>query len=386
MFLLAIDQSTSATKVMLVDREGRIRDRVTLAHEQFYPAPGYVEHDAVEIYGNVLEGIRRIREQHRLDHTQIACISITNQRETALIWDKETGTPVARAAVWQCQRGADYCRVLQEKGHGDRVREKTGLLLDPYFSASKLHRIMADDPSLKERAARGELLAGTMDSWLLWKLTGGKVHATDYSNACRTLLFNIRTLDWDGELVALFGLHPSMLPEVRFSDEVFGTTEPGTGFEAPVPIGGLMGDSHAALFGQLCTAPGMGKATYGTGSSFMLNVGTACPEAPGGLVSSIGFARDRTVHYVLEGNIHFAPEHTINWLKNPTAAHRRCLRNGGPGLGSRGQPRLCISCRPLWVWARPTGTTGPGPPSPACRATPPGPTWCGRPWKASPTR
>jgi glycerol kinase len=195
------------------------------------------------------------------------------------------------------------------------VAEKTGLIIDPYFSASKLHWIMKENPDLKEKAKNGELLLGTMDSWLLWNLTDKKVHATDYSNACRTLLFNINSLEWDQELIELFGLDRSMFPEVKFSDEIFGYTNPTVVFESPLPIAGLMGDSHAALFGQNCFIPGMGKATFGTGSSIMINIGEKPVSPPEGLVLSIGYGKDSKIHYVFEGNIHCTGD-TINWLKN----------------------------------------------------------------------
>jgi glycerol kinase len=208
-----------------------------------------------------------------------------------------------------------YCDKLKEEGYEEMINRKTGLLIDTYFSASKLHWMMMNIRGLKERAKRGGLLLGTMDSWLLWKLTAGRVHATDYSNACRTMLFNIHTLQWDNELIELFGLHRSMFPEPRFSDEIFGHTEPGVLFDEPLPIAGIMGDSHAALFGQLCTEPGLGKATYGTGSSVMMNTGLKPMNPPDGLVTSIGFGMNREIHYVFEGNIH-ATGDTINWLKN----------------------------------------------------------------------
>jgi glycerol kinase len=272
-YILAIDQSTSATKVMLFNRKAELVHRVSLPHKQYYPQPGFVEHDAEEIWQNTLTALERVVLEAEIKITDIAGIAITNQRETAMIWDKTTGKPVANAVVWQCQRGADFCNILKENNYGSIIMQKTGLIIDPYFSASKLRWLMKNVEGLPEKAAKGELLLGTMDTWLLYKLTGGKVHATDYSNACRTMLFNIHTLEWDKELTGLFELNESMFPEVKFSDEIFGYSDPDIIFEESLPISGLIGDSHGAFFGQQCFTPGTGKATFGTGSSVMMNIG-----------------------------------------------------------------------------------------------------------------
>jgi glycerol kinase len=314
-FILAIDQSTSATKVMLFDALANLVNRVSLPHEQYYPAEGFVEHDPEEIFKNTVKGMTEVLRLTGVKSSDLAVVSITNQRETSLIWDKTTGKPIANAAVWQCQRGKDFCKSLNEKGYGPKIREKTGLIIDPYFSASKLRWILQHVDGAKEKAIKGDLLLGTMDSWLLWKLTNGKVHATDFSNACRTMLFNINTLKWDDELVALFGLVPGMFPEVKFSDRIFGYTEPSVVFDQLVAIAGLLGDSHAALFGQNCFEPGMAKATYGTGSSIMMNIGKKPLSAPAGLVTSVGYGRAGIIDYVFEGNIHCTGD-TINWLVN----------------------------------------------------------------------
>ena len=314
-YILAIDQSTSSTKVMLFDASTKLIHRVNLSHKQYYPAEGFVEHDPEEIFSNTIAGMIEILSATGKSASNVAVISITNQRETSLIWDKNTGNPIANAAVWQCQRGKDFCKSLNEQGYGQTIREKTGLLVDPYFSASKLRWLINNVDGAKESAQRGDLLLGTMDSWLLWKLTNGKVHATDLSNACRTMLFNINTLNWDEELIDLFGLYPSMFPEVKFSDQIFGYTEPLVVFDQPVAIAGLLGDSHAALFGQNCFEPGMAKATYGTGSSIMMNIGNEPVAAPSGLVTSVGYGRDGKIDYVFEGNIHCTGD-TINWLVN----------------------------------------------------------------------
>jgi len=314
-YILAIDQSTSATKVILFDANGNLVDRLSFPHQQYYPADGFVEHDPEEIFANTVKGMTELLRLRGLNASDLEVIAITNQRETSFIWDKNTGRPIANAAVWQCQRGHDFCKQLIADGYGPEIRQKTGLIIDPYFSASKLRWIINEVEGAKEKALNGDLLLGTMDSWLLWKLTSGSVHATDYSNACRTMLFNINTLKWDDELISLFGLYPSMFPEVKFSDQIFGNTDPSVVFDQPVPIAGLMGDSHAALFGQNCFEPGMAKATYGTGSSIMMNTGNKPLPSPDGLVTSIGWGRAGVIDYVFEGNIHCTGD-TINWLVN----------------------------------------------------------------------
>lgn len=314
-YILAIDQSTSATKVMLFNRKADLKHRVSLPHKQYYPQSGFVEHDAGEIFKNTVSGMKRVVSETGISVSEISAISITNQRETALIWDKTTGKPVANAVVWQCQRGVELCNELKEQGYAKTIMDKTGLIIDPYFSASKLRWLMKNVEGLSEKAANGELMLGTMDSWLLYKLTGGKVHATDYSNACRTMLFNINSLEWDNDLLKIFGLEKSMFPEIRFSDEIFGYSDPSVVLGEPIPVSGLIGDSHGAFFGQNCFSPGLGKATYGTGSSVMVNIGNKPLPPPNGLVTSIGFGFSKKIDYVFEGNIHCTGD-TINWLKN----------------------------------------------------------------------
>lgn len=312
-FIIAIDQSTSATKGILFNKKGLAEHKASCEHKQYYPQPGFIEHDPEEIFQNTLYIIHNIISEKKINIHEIAGIAITNQRETAMIWDKHTGKPVYNAIVWQCQRGTMVCEKLRKEGHGKMIMDKTGLIIDPYFSASKLRWIIENVEGMKSKMKNGDLLLGTMDSWLLWKLTKGKVHATDYSNACRTMLFNIYSLDWDQELIELFNLDRSMFPEVRFSDEIFGETDPSVIFDRPVAISGLLGDSHAALFGQQCFLPGMAKATYGTGSSVMMNIGNKPLIPPDGLVTSIGWGRNKKIDYVFEGNIHCTGD-TINWL------------------------------------------------------------------------
>lgn len=314
-YILAIDQSTSATKVLLFDSNADLKHRVSLSHKQYYPQPGFVEHDPEEILRNTLKGIKRLIEEYGCQESDIAALSITNQRETAMIWDRNTGLPVSRAVVWQCQRGKDFCDELKANQKDKLILEKTGLIIDPYFSASKLKWLMDHVKACRELLPGGQLMAGTMDSWLVWNLSGRKVFATDYSNASRTMLLNLNNLDWDDELLDLFHLDRSMMPELFFSDELIAFTDPSVIFGEPVPIAGLLGDSHAALFGQHCFDPGMAKVTYGTGSSIMMNIGKVPVTPPQGLVTSIGWGRNKEIDFVLEGNIHCTGD-TLNWLVN----------------------------------------------------------------------
>lgn len=312
--IIAIDQSTSATKAMLFSQDGKLLHRVNIEHHQYYPREGWVEHDAAEIYANTIEAIRRLMASEEVNSDECGySLAITNQRETVVVWDRVTGDPIHNAVVWQCQRGAELCTKLKEMGHEETVRAKSGLMIDPYFSATGVKWILDNVDGASELAAKGDLLMGTIESWLIWKLTGGKVHASDYTNASRTLLFNIHTLEWDKDLLDIFGIPASMLPEARSCDSIFGETTIEGLFETPIVIAGAIGDSHGALVGQMCFTSGTGKATYGTGSSVMVNVGTDALTPPKGLVTSIGFAALGKVHYAFEGNIHCTGA-TIKWL------------------------------------------------------------------------
>jgi len=314
-YLLAIDQSTSGTKALVIDRSGAVIARSEAGHRQIYPAPGWVEHDPLEIYGNVIRVARQALRGAGIDARRLAALTITNQRETAVLWDRTTGLPVCNAIVWQCQRTSDDCARLREEGHEPVVRAKTGLKLDPYFSATKWRWMLDHAEGAKEKLEEGKLLAGTIDSWLVWKLTGGRVHATDYTNASRTSLYNIYTLDWDEELCGLFGVPRRLLPEVKPSDEIFGYTDDPELWEDQVPITGVIGDSQAALFGQRCHEPGMAKATYGTGTSVLMNIGGK-PVSPGnGLVTAIAWGMGGTVTYALEGIIRTSGD-TIKWVRD----------------------------------------------------------------------
>jgi glycerol kinase len=311
--ILAIDQSTSATKAVLFDQDAGFMERSGIPHRQIYPSPGWVEHDPEEIYQNVLEAIKKVIQRAGIKKDSIKYLSITNQRETVLVWDRFTGKPVCNAVVWQCLRGESKCTELKSSGFEKIIRQKTGLLIDPYFSASGLHWILQSNQDNLKKAREGRLAAGTIDTWLIWKLTGGKKHATDYSNACRTLLFNIHSLKWDDELCGLFDIPVSMLPDILPADEVFGATKADGIFSREIPISGVLGDSHAALFGQRCYRKGLSKVTYGTGSSVMMNIGDKALVAPEGLVTSVGYGIKNRIDYVFEGNIHSTGA-TVKWM------------------------------------------------------------------------
>jgi glycerol kinase len=311
-YILSIDQSTSATKAMLFDEQGSLHARESVSHRQYYPREGFVEHDAEEIYRNTLSAMRGCVEKSGLAESDLAAVAITNQRETVLVWDRDTGRPIAHAAVWQCLRGREICAELAADGHGDMVKRKTGLLLDPYFSASKIKWMLDNTPGARDRAESGGLVFGTIDTWLVWNLTGG-IHVTDYSNASRTLLFDISQLAWSPELLELFDIPASMAPALVASDVVVGTTKKGEPFGVELPIAGLLGDSHAALFGETCFDRAAVKATYGTGSSIMMNVGPKPIESKRGIVTSVGYGLSSGTTYAFEGNIHSSGG-TIQWL------------------------------------------------------------------------
>ena len=312
-YIFAIDQSTSATKAILFDEGCKLLGRVNVEHKQYYPQAGWVEHDAEEIYANAVEAIRGLMKLGLAEEGASYSLAITNQRETVVVWNAETGKPISHAVVWQCQRGAEICRQLKEAGHEKTFLAKSGLLIDPYFSASGVKWLLDHVEGAREAAEKGQLRMGTIDSWLIWKLTGGEVHATDYTNASRTLLFNIHTLDWDEELCSLFTVPRTMLPKALPCDAVFGRTTIEGLFPEGIEIAGVLGDSHGALAGQMCFEAGMGKATYGTGSSVMVNIGEEAVAAPEGLVTSVGFAAKGKVFYAFEGNIHCTGA-TLRWL------------------------------------------------------------------------
>jgi len=311
-YVLAVDQSTSATKAVLFRDDGAVVGRAVEGHRQHYPGSGMIEHAPDELYANTQRVIGRVVTESRTDPASLAALAVTNQRETVMVWDRRTGGPLHNALVWQDQRGATICEAANRRGLERAIREKTGLLIDPYFSASKLAWLVANVPAVGDAMRRGDALCGTVDAWLIWKLTGGRVHATDFSNACRTMLFNIHALQWDQELLDLFGVEGLRFPEVRCADASYGEAElPGVGWR--LPITGVLGDSHAALFGQRGFGLGDTKATYGTGTSVMVNVGSAAVEPPRGIVLSLAWGLGGRVDYVLEGNIHSTGD-TLKWL------------------------------------------------------------------------
>ena len=314
--IIAIDQSTSSTKALLFDEECRMLARTNVDHKQYYPQMGWVEHDAEEIYRNTIEAIRQLMVKVDTHFSLLPCtfsLAITNQRETAVVWNKTTGKPIANAVVWQDTRGAELCRQMRDLGYSKRVFEKSGLLIDPNFSATGIKWLLDNVSGAHEQALKGELMMGTIETWLIWKLTGGKVHATDYTNASRTMLFNIHTMQWDDELLQLFGIPRSMMPELKPCDAVYGETTCEGLFEKPIQIAGVLGDSHGALVGQMCFEPGSGKVTYGTGSSVMVNIGEEPKAAPEGLVTSVGFSALGKTYYGFEGNI-YSTGATLKWI------------------------------------------------------------------------
>ncbi len=313
--ILAIDQSTSATKAVLFDATGKVLDKASRDHRQIYPQPGWVEHDAGEIWQNVLAVIREVAQRHRGQLAQLAGLSLANQRETIVVFDRATGQPLHHAIVWQCRRGDPICRRLRERGLEQSVLEKTGLKIDTYFSASKLKWLIDEKPDLAARLKSGDALIGTIDSYLIYRLTGGKVFATDPTNASRTLVFDVGKLRWDEQLCALFDVPLRALPEVRESAAQFGDTDAGGLLADAVPICGVMGDSQASLFAHRCYQPGMAKATFGTGTSVLLNIGGQFRVSDKGAVTALAWVWRGRPTYAFEGIINFSAA-TIEWLKN----------------------------------------------------------------------
>ncbi|MBI4543820.1 MAG: glycerol kinase GlpK [Gemmatimonadetes bacterium] len=316
--ILAIDQGTTGTTCLVIGRRGEVVSRAYSEFTQYYPAAGWVEHDAEEIWQVTLrvarEALAAARSAAGGAAGEIAGIGITNQRETTVLWERATGLPVHRAIVWQDRRTAGRCRALREAGRETWARERTGLVLDPYFSATKLEWLLEQVPGARPRAEAGELAAGTIDSWLIWKLTGGRVHATDPTNASRTLLYNIDRLDWDEELLDLFGVPRIVLPEVRASSGTFGETDPEL-FGRPLPVAGVAGDQQAALFGQGCWAPGLAKNTYGTGAFLLLNTGQERVDSGRGLLTTVACGPRGEPVYALEGSIFIAGA-AVQWLRD----------------------------------------------------------------------
>ncbi|TVP83738.1 MAG: glycerol kinase [Alkalicoccus sp.] len=314
-YVLALDQGTTSSRAILFNKEGEIVDTAQREFRQYFPNPGWVEHNANEIWSSILGVMAEVLNNQNIPAADIAGIGITNQRETTVVWDKHTGIPVYHALVWQSRQTDDICQELRKKGYNDLFREKTGLLIDAYFSGTKVKWILDNVDGAREKAENGDLLFGTIDTWLIWKLSGGKAHVTDYSNASRTLMYNIHELSWDKELLDILGVPESMLPEVRPSSEEYAKTVNYHFFGEEVPIAGAAGDQQAALFGQTCFEKGMAKNTYGTGCFMLMNTGEKPVESTHGLLTTIAWGLDGKVEYALEGSI-FVAGSAIQWLRD----------------------------------------------------------------------
>ncbi|MEC1722588.1 glycerol kinase GlpK [Schinkia azotoformans] len=314
-YILSLDQGTTSSRAILFNKKGEIVHVAQKEFTQYFPKAGWVEHNANEIWGSVLSVIAEVLSDSGTKAEQIAGIGITNQRETTIVWDKETGLPIYNAIVWQSRQTSEICDELREKGYNELFREKTGLLLDPYFSGTKVKWILENVEGAREKAEQGKLLFGTVDTWLIWKLSGGRAHVTDYSNASRTLLYNIHELKWDDELLGILGVPKSMLPEVRPSSEIYANTIDYHFFGKEVPIAGVAGDQQAALFGQACFGEGMAKNTYGTGCFMLMNTGEKAVRSENGLLTTIAWGINGKVNYALEGSI-FVAGSAIQWLRD----------------------------------------------------------------------
>ena len=313
-YIMALDAGTTSNRAILFNHDGRICSMAQREFTQYFPKPGYVEHDADEIWASELGVAVEAMNKIGASADDIAAIGITNQRETTVIWDKNTGKPIYHAIVWQCRRTSGYCDELRKQGLTDKIREKTGLVIDPYFSATKIRWILDNVEGAREKAEAGELLFGTIDTWLIWKLTKGRVHVTDYSNASRTMLYNIHELCWDQELLDIMGIPSSMLPKVADSSCIYGETDPSF-LGGTIPIGGAAGDQQAALFGQACFDPGEAKCTYGTGGFLLMNTGSEPMDSQNGLVTTLAWGYKGKVSYALEGSI-FVAGAAIQWLRD----------------------------------------------------------------------
>ncbi|MRX71561.1 glycerol kinase GlpK [Bacillus lacus] len=314
-FILALDQGTTSSRAILFNKEGKIVHSAQKEFTQYFPQPGWVEHNANEIWGSILAVIAACLSESGISAKQIQGIGITNQRETTVVWEKETGMPICNAVVWQSRQTADICNELRDAGHETLFREKTGLLIDPYFSGTKIKWILDSVEGARDRAEKGELLFGTIDTWLIYKLSGGKAHVTDYSNASRTLLYNIHELKWDPELLGILDIPAAMLPEVKPSSEVYAHTASYHFFGEEIPIAGAAGDQQAALFGQACFEEGLAKNTYGTGCFMLMNTGEKAIRSEHGLLTTIAWGINGKVEYALEGSI-FVAGSAIQWLRD----------------------------------------------------------------------
>ncbi|MDF7638024.1 glycerol kinase GlpK [Lactobacillus sp. ESL0791] len=314
-YIMAIDEGTTSTRAMIIDHQGKTVASSQKEFPQYFPQPGWVEHNAEEIWHNVQTTMATALIDSGIRPDQIAGIGITNQRETTVIWDKETGKPIYNAIVWQSRQTTPLAEKLIKQGYSDSIRAKTGLIIDPYFSATKIRWILDHVPGSQERAEKGELLFGTIDSWLVWKLTDGEVHVTDYTNASRTMLFNIHDLKWDQDILKLLNIPEKMLPQVKANSEVYGYTKPYNFFGGEIPLAGMAGDQQAALIGQLALKEGMVKNTYGTGSFIVMNTGEKPTTSNNNLLTTIAYGLDGKINYALEGSI-FVAGSAIQWLRD----------------------------------------------------------------------
>lgn len=313
-YILALDQGTTSSRTLVFNEQGEVCTVAQKEFTQIFPKPGWVEHDPVEIWSSQAATVAQAMTTMSVAPSEIAAIGIANQRETTIVWDAETGKPFYNAIVWQDRRTADYCNSLVEQGLTEKIREKTGLIIDSYFSGTKVRWILENVPGAREKAEAGQLRFGTVDTWLIWKLTSGKVHVTDVTNASRTLLFNIHTLQWDQEILELLGIPESMLPQVKSCSEIYGTTQLGQ-FSYDIPIAGIAGDQQAALFGQMCTEPGSLKNTYGTGCFLLMNTGKDAVRSKHNLLTTIAWKLGDEVTYALEGSI-FVGGSVVQWLRD----------------------------------------------------------------------
>ena len=313
-YIMTLDEGTTSARTIIYDKKGNMISVAQKEFTQYFPKEGWVEHDAMEIWSTQIGVAHEALLREGLTFEDIDSIGITNQRETAIVWDKNTGEPVYNAIVWQCRRTAEYCDGLKEKGYAEMIRQKTGLLIDPYFSGTKVRWILENVPGAREKAEKGDLLFGTIETWLIWKLTGGKVHVTDYSNASRTMMFNINTLQWDDEILEILDIPKSMLPEPMPSSCVYGETMPNI-FGGPIRIAGACGDQQSALFGQTCFKEGEAKNTYGTGAFLLMNIGEKPILSNHGLVTTVAWGLDGKVNYALEGSV-FICGAAIQWLRD----------------------------------------------------------------------
>lgn len=321
-YILALDQGTTSSRAILFNKKGEIYHTAQQEFTQYFPKAGWVEHNADEIWSSILSVIAAVMSEKNIAASQIEAIGITNQRETAVVWDKHTGNPVYNAIVWQSRQTAAICDELKENGYNELFRSKTGLLIDSYFSGTKVKWILDNVEGVRERANNGDLLFGTIDTWLIWKLSGGKAHVTDYSNASRTLMYNIHDLQWDNELLEILGVPASMLPKVCQSSEVYTHTDASQFFGIETPIAGVAGDQQAALFGQACFDSGMVKNTYGTGCFMLMNTGEKAVKSDNGLLTTIAWGVDGKVEYALEGSI-FVAGSAIQWLRDGLRMFRK---------------------------------------------------------------